>query len=100
MESDKTDKKKQMRRGPASSAKPSEALLAAKRKMRERNAQDRSGDGIVVKDDYAVAQNAKKMVKGKTGIVFDDVMEQHYCLWDANYPECPARYTSVMNRSV
>lgn len=23
---------------------------------------------------------------------------EHYCIWDQNYPECPERYSSVMNR--
>lgn len=95
-DSDK-DQKRQSRRSPRNhSAKPSAALLAAKKSMKQRAMKEKMTD--VVKDDYAVAQSVKHVVRGKTGIVFDDFMVEHYCLWDSNYPECPARYTFVMNR--
>jgi histone deacetylase 6 len=38
------------------------------------------------------------MVNGSTGIIYDESMAQHLCLWDGNYPENPSRYTSVINR--
>lgn len=38
------------------------------------------------------------MVRGETGIIYDKSMAQHCCLWDKNYPECPERFTSVLNR--
>lgn len=38
------------------------------------------------------------MVRGDTGIIYDDSMAIHCCLWDQSYPECPERYISVMNR--
>lgn len=34
----------------------------------------------------------------ETGIVFDHSMTEHKCLWDPNYPECPARLTKVLQR--
>ncbi|KZC13630.1 Histone deacetylase 6, partial [Dufourea novaeangliae] len=34
----------------------------------------------------------------ETGLVFDRSMEEHKCLWDPNYPECPARLTSILQR--
>lgn len=38
------------------------------------------------------------MIRGETGIIYDESMAQHCCLWDQNYPECPERFTSVINR--
>lgn len=38
------------------------------------------------------------MVRGDTGIVYDRSMAEHRCLWDDNYPECPERFTRVMER--
>lgn len=38
------------------------------------------------------------MVRGETGIIYDKSMIQHHCLWDQSYPECPDRFTSVLNR--
>ncbi|KAF2346385.1 Histone deacetylase domain [Trinorchestia longiramus] len=36
--------------------------------------------------------------RGETGVVFDMQMAEPHCLWDSEYPECPERYTSVINR--
>lgn len=33
-----------------------------------------------------------------TGIVYDDRMAEHKCLWDLNYNEKPERFTSVLKR--
>lgn len=38
------------------------------------------------------------MIRGETGIIYDESMAQHRCLWDESYPECPERFTSVINR--
>lgn len=38
------------------------------------------------------------MLRGETGIIYDESMAQHTCLWDQNYPECPERFTWVLNR--
>lgn len=38
------------------------------------------------------------MVRGRSGVIYDESMTQHFCLWDKNYPECPERFTSVINR--
>lgn len=38
------------------------------------------------------------LMSGSTGIIFDESMAQHCCLWDQTYPECPERFTSVINR--
>ncbi|XP_074599497.1 histone deacetylase 6 isoform X2 [Brevipalpus obovatus] len=34
----------------------------------------------------------------KTGIIYDDTMLNHKCLWDEKYPESPARLKSVYDR--
>lgn len=95
---DKSEQKRQTRRSPRNHSAPSAALLAAKRNMKQRARSDKGSD--LIKDDYDVAQSVKNVVRGKTGIVYDDLMVTHYCLWDSSYPECPERYSSVMNRYV
>lgn len=37
-------------------------------------------------------------MRKETGLVFDRSMAEHECLWDPNYPECPARLTRVLQR--
>lgn len=37
-------------------------------------------------------------IRGDTGIIYDESMALHRCLWDQTYPECPERFTSVINR--
>ncbi|RWS29799.1 histone deacetylase hda2-like protein [Leptotrombidium deliense] len=34
----------------------------------------------------------------RTGLVYDERMIDHYCLWDPNYPECPERFSSILSR--
>lgn len=38
------------------------------------------------------------MKRKETGLVFDRSMTEHKCLWDPNYPECPARLTRILQR--
>ena len=33
-----------------------------------------------------------------TGVVYDERMADHKCLWDLKYNEKPERFTSVLNR--
>ncbi|XP_064478876.1 histone deacetylase 6-like [Ornithodoros turicata] len=36
----------------------------------------------------------------RTGLVYDERMAQHHCLWDPEYPECPERLTKSWERCV
>lgn len=74
----------------------SAALLAAKENMRLKLKKEKENEFI--KDDYAVAQSAIGMISKKTGIVYDEEMLKHYCLWDYKYPECPQRFSAVIQR--
>lgn len=38
------------------------------------------------------------LVRGETGVIYDESMALHRCLWDQSYPECPERFTSVITR--
>lgn len=38
------------------------------------------------------------LLRGETGVIYDESMAKHCCLWDPSYPECPERFTSVINR--
>ncbi|XP_058127858.1 histone deacetylase 6 [Anopheles ziemanni] len=51
-----------------------------------------------LKDIYHNALSVGGQVRGSTGILYDDRFALHRCLWDSNYPECPARYERVMER--
>lgn len=44
------------------------------------------------------AREAKDMVRKQTGIIYDRRMTEHKCIWDPNYPECPERFTRVLER--
>lgn len=44
------------------------------------------------------AQESKHVIMKPTGIIYDDSMTQHVCLWDSTYPECPERYSRVLQR--
>ncbi|KFM80510.1 Histone deacetylase 6, partial [Stegodyphus mimosarum] len=37
-------------------------------------------------------------IKPRTGLVFDNRMSEHCCLWDPNYPENPQRYLQALKR--
>ncbi|KAJ6636527.1 Histone deacetylase 6, partial [Pseudolycoriella hygida] len=39
-----------------------------------------------------------EVVQGKTGLVYDVRMTEHRCLWNDGYPECPDRFTRILNR--
>lgn len=39
-----------------------------------------------------------ELKRGQTGIVYDNRMAEHRCLWDQGYPECPERFTRVIQR--
>lgn len=44
--------------------------------------------------------DSAKIVKGETGLVYDTRMAEHRCLWDPNFPECPERFTRVLDRCI
>ncbi|GLH15011.1 Histone deacetylase Rpd3 [Gryllus bimaculatus] len=44
------------------------------------------------------AREAKDMIRKETGIIYDPHMVKHQCLWDPNYPECPDRFSKVLER--
>lgn len=78
--------------------KPNAALLEAKRKAKELNKGIISSDTVIIKDIYQSAMDSLKIVRGDTGLVYDNRMSQHRCLWDPKFPECPERFTRVMER--
>lgn len=51
-----------------------------------------------MRDIYQRTIDSYKTVRKETGLVFDRSMAEHECLWDSNYPECPARFTRVLQR--
>ncbi|XP_059616905.1 histone deacetylase 6 isoform X2 [Phlebotomus argentipes] len=88
-------------RAMASGRRPqSSALLEAKKRARQKisSGEKRSSDVQTLRDPYQTAMEATKMIRGATGLVYDRQMAQHLCLWDENYPECPARLTRVLDR--
>ncbi|XP_023297064.2 histone deacetylase 6 isoform X1 [Lucilia cuprina] len=78
--------------------KPSAALLEAKRKAKLLKMQQQNQQEIVVKDIFQNAVNAKYMTQRPTGLIYDESMSQHRCLWDSEHPECPERFIRVLDR--
>ncbi|CAG4977266.1 unnamed protein product [Parnassius apollo] len=76
-------------------AKPSASVVAAKKKAQQKKKQMVD---TVIKDHYQIAMESKTKVKGCTGFVTEPRMIEHRCLWDDNYPECPERLISVLDR--
>ncbi|XP_053610806.1 histone deacetylase 6 isoform X1 [Plodia interpunctella] len=82
-------------RAMSAGAKPSASVLAAKKKALHKKKQTVD---TVLRDHYQIAMESKNKVKGPTGFVTEPRMAEHRCLWDANYPECPERLVSVIDR--
>ncbi|KAF2347987.1 Histone deacetylase domain, partial [Trinorchestia longiramus] len=55
-------------------------------------------DDIPLFDPMEKSRASLMKRRGETGVVFDMQMAEPHCLWDSEYPECPERYTSVINR--
>ncbi|XP_065072844.1 histone deacetylase 6 isoform X1 [Ochlerotatus camptorhynchus] len=53
---------------------------------------------VQLKDIYSNAMSAIELVRGPTGLVYDEKFAEHRCLWDTGYPECPERFTRVVER--
>ncbi|KAK4306266.1 hypothetical protein Pmani_021889 [Petrolisthes manimaculis] len=70
---------------------------AMKKECRRQNSQSQEETGIVF-DHLAKVQGSISLVRGRTGVVYDERMAKHYCLWDPSYPECPDRLHSILKR--
>ncbi|XP_076299749.1 histone deacetylase 6 isoform X1 [Lasioglossum baleicum] len=85
--------------GKTSNVYPSTALIAAKMQAAQRQMlQGKKSNNIFVRDVYQKAMDAYTLKRKETGLVFDRSMVEHKCLWDPNYPECPARLISILQR--
>lgn len=83
--------------------RPNAALQAAKQRAKElheqqQQQQNNAQQQLQLKDIYQTAMDAKQAVRSATGLVYDDRMAEHRCLWDVEYPECPERFTRVLER--
>uniref|UniRef100_A0A1B0FAE5 Protein deacetylase HDAC6 n=1 Tax=Glossina morsitans morsitans TaxID=37546 RepID=A0A1B0FAE5_GLOMM len=78
--------------------KPNTALLEAKRKAKLLKMQQQTQQENAVKDIFQNAVNAKHLMQKPTGLVYDESMSQHRCLWDEKHLECPERFIRVMDR--
>ncbi|XP_013183933.1 histone deacetylase 6 isoform X2 [Amyelois transitella] len=82
-------------RAMSAGAKPSALVLAAKKKALQKKKQTVD---TFLRDHYQIAMESKHKVKGPTGFVTEPRMAEHRCLWDGNYPECPERLISIIER--
>uniref|UniRef100_A0A146M156 Protein deacetylase HDAC6 n=2 Tax=Lygus hesperus TaxID=30085 RepID=A0A146M156_LYGHE len=90
-----------IRRSPRiqNQAKPNPGLLAAKKNaMQKMGNKKQTATFSFVHDIYQTARESKGMAQLPTGVVFDEKMCEHECLWDRNYPECPERLSGVIQR--
>lgn len=81
--------------------KPNAALQAAKQRAKElqlQQQQQQNNAQHLVKDIYQTAMDAQQLVRSATGLVYDERMAEHRCLWDEEFPECPERFTRVLER--
>ncbi|XP_014474298.1 PREDICTED: histone deacetylase 6 isoform X1 [Dinoponera quadriceps] len=91
--------KKMKKPGKSENVHPSPALLAAKREAAQRQLLlGKKLNNNFVRDIYQKATDAYETVRKDTGLVFDQSMTEHECLWDPDYAECPARFTRVLQR--
>ncbi|XP_015110573.1 histone deacetylase 6 [Diachasma alloeum] len=78
--------------------RPSQAIIVAKREAAQKRKTQKNSDSCYVRDIYQTAIDSKNMIRGPTGVVYDRSMAEHRCLWDDKYPECPERFTRVLER--
>lgn len=79
--------------------KRSAAIMAAKRKaVQLKKLQAETVVEETVRDIYDNAIISEKITRKDTGIVFDNSMTEHRCLWDPYYPECPERFSKILDR--
>ena len=71
---------------PASRSTLSEIKAAMRKK--KRNTMDVP---VTVQDPFAASIGAKDLVKGPTGLLFDEFMAEHKNTWDPEHVECPQR---------
>ena len=72
---------------PASKSTLSEIKAAFRKK--KRNTMD--VPPAKVHDPFAASIQAKDVVKGPTGLIYDDFMAEHKNPWDGEHVECPER---------
>ncbi|CAL7939697.1 unnamed protein product [Xylocopa violacea] len=94
-----TEKKSAKKSAKASNVRPSAALIAAKREAAQQHVlQGKKSNNVFIHDIYQKVIDSYNTKRMETGLVFDHSMAEHKCLWDPNYPECPARLTRVLQR--
>lgn len=77
--------------------KPNLALLEAKKKAKLKMLES-TEQIIPVKDIFQNAMDAKRFIRGETGVIFDESMAEHKCLWEKNHPERPERFLRIIER--
>ena len=73
------------------------SLSAIKAAMRKKNRTAQS-EQMTVFDPFAASHEAKNMIRGQTGLVFDAEMAEHSNPWDGNHIECPERLLKAKAR--
>ncbi|XP_008555902.1 histone deacetylase 6 isoform X1 [Microplitis demolitor] len=86
-----------------SKVKPSSELIAAKKKAAAEHKlklqqTSQVPDTNFIHDIYQSAMDSRDLSRKDTGLVYDNSMAEHECLWDKNYPECPKRLTRTLER--
>uniref|UniRef100_A0A1B0DIA5 Uncharacterized protein n=2 Tax=Phlebotomus papatasi TaxID=29031 RepID=A0A1B0DIA5_PHLPP len=77
----------QTRSVASGTARPqSSALLEAKKRARQKisSGEKRNSDIQTLRDPYQTTMEARNLIHGATGLVYDRQMAQHLCLWDEN----------------
>lgn len=53
---------------------------------------------VAMRDDYENSRSVINSFRKPTAYIYDSSVNEHYCLWDENYPECPDRVKCIYNR--
>ncbi len=78
------------------------AMKAAKREEMKRAASTSSAGGaspaVLVSDPFQIARDAKDVLRGETGVVYDEEMLKHANPWDPDHIESPRRLERSLER--
>ncbi|CAL4098436.1 unnamed protein product, partial [Meganyctiphanes norvegica] len=68
------------------------------RQQYRRQASQPQEEQIRLLDPLEKATRSRGMVRGDTGVVYEEKMVDHLCLWDDKHTECPQRFSSIITR--
>ncbi|XP_017785966.1 PREDICTED: histone deacetylase 6 isoform X1 [Nicrophorus vespilloides] len=84
--------------GAGDSNVPRETLRDFKKRMKQNSPETNMELENCLVDDYEVSTSCDGMVRKPTGVIYNNDMLRHKCVWDSRYPENPDRYSAIIQR--